>query len=255
MTHRRCGTCKFFEEGSLAGSGWCRHPQRQHIRHIVLVRRGELACRTGWDEDLWEPRQEPERPPLAVISGSWEANQSLFTGTQAPTFPTRPEIERINSLQQDSHISASQGENVPLITFSPNQSGETEPFPLLTEPVGGIEVETAAEPLLSAETPHEPHETLSSLPRICRTCRNFRPVDDGRFGWCGNPYAVPERQLVSADSLSCLRSFGSWWLPSDEWWLRQADISHHGQPAPLFEEFLRQLQEERRIERRRRASS
>ncbi|MFW6075939.1 MAG: hypothetical protein ACOC9Y_10110 [Chloroflexota bacterium] len=56
MTQRKCGTCKYFEEGGIAASGWCRHPERQELQHMVLVRKTELACRDGWDHDLWEPK-------------------------------------------------------------------------------------------------------------------------------------------------------------------------------------------------------
>lgn len=56
MTQRKCGTCRYFEEGGIAASGWCRHPERQELQHMVLVRKTELACRDGWDHDLWEPK-------------------------------------------------------------------------------------------------------------------------------------------------------------------------------------------------------
>lgn len=57
MTQRKCGTCRYFEEGGIAASGWCRHPDRQELQHMVLVRKTELACRDGWDHDLWEPKE------------------------------------------------------------------------------------------------------------------------------------------------------------------------------------------------------
>ncbi|MCS7051629.1 MAG: hypothetical protein NZL87_08455 [Thermomicrobium sp.] len=75
------------------------------------------------------------------------------------------------------------------------------------------------------------------------------------MGWCNNSFAFPERTMVHAETLACAGTIGSWWLPSDEWWLRQADISHHGQPTPHVDAFLRQLLRERQQERRRRASS
>jgi hypothetical protein len=58
LTQRKCGTCRYFEEGGIAASGWCRHPLRQDLQHMVLVRKTELACRKDWDNDLWEATGE-----------------------------------------------------------------------------------------------------------------------------------------------------------------------------------------------------
>jgi hypothetical protein len=140
------------------------------------------------------------------------------------------------------------------------QSGETEPFPLFSEdpaaraPAHGSEFEELSFESVVDDVPPDAQEILAALPRLCRTCRDFRPTGDGRTGWCANPYAFPERQQVQADSLACASTLGSWWLPSDDWWLQRADISHHGQPTPHVDEFLRQLLSERQS-RRRRASS
>lgn len=54
MVKRKCGTCKYFQDKGLANSGWCRHPERCDLQDMVLVRKAELACRNGWDRDLWE---------------------------------------------------------------------------------------------------------------------------------------------------------------------------------------------------------
>lgn len=67
MTQRKCGTCRHFEAGGIAASGWCRHPDRQDLQHMVLVRKSELACRNGWDEDLWEPRETADRMSGATV--------------------------------------------------------------------------------------------------------------------------------------------------------------------------------------------
>ena len=54
MSKRRCGTCRFYQEAGLAGSGWCHHPQRKTTSDImIMVRRNELACRDEWSHDLW----------------------------------------------------------------------------------------------------------------------------------------------------------------------------------------------------------
>lgn len=55
MVKRKCGTCRYFKDGGIAGSGWCNHPARRELHHMVLVRKTEIACRNNWDQDLWEP--------------------------------------------------------------------------------------------------------------------------------------------------------------------------------------------------------
>lgn len=55
MVKRKCGTCRHFKDGGIAGSGWCHHPARRELHHMVLVRKTELGCRNNWDQDLWEP--------------------------------------------------------------------------------------------------------------------------------------------------------------------------------------------------------
>jgi hypothetical protein len=62
MVKRKCGTCKYFQDQGLASSGWCRHPERCDIQDMVLVRKAELACRNGWDRDLWEPAAASDAP-------------------------------------------------------------------------------------------------------------------------------------------------------------------------------------------------
>jgi hypothetical protein len=44
--------------------------------------------------------------------------------------------------------------------------------------------------------------------------------------------------MVDADELPCLTSIGCWWLPNDDVWLEKADISAHGQPTPLVDQWL-----------------
>ena len=54
MTRRECGSCRFFEQSGIGESGWCRNQRCQEIVGIALVRRQELACRIGWDQDYYE---------------------------------------------------------------------------------------------------------------------------------------------------------------------------------------------------------
>lgn len=58
---RKCMNCRFFESNNMAGSGWCRHPDRVQLNNLVMVRKTELACRNTWDADLWEPQQAGRR--------------------------------------------------------------------------------------------------------------------------------------------------------------------------------------------------
>jgi hypothetical protein len=73
VVQRKCGTCRHFEEGGIAASGRCLHPLRRDLEQMVLVRRNELACRNGWDEDLWEPK-EAEPTPDSPSSGNTSAS-------------------------------------------------------------------------------------------------------------------------------------------------------------------------------------
>ncbi len=350
MSQRRCGTCRYFEEGGLAGSGWCRHPQRRDLQHMVLVRRSELACRAGWDQDLWEPKDNEQDlprlipisgedtlaverpavqpPPVSEPAGAGRGSLSPVSATgqdagSSPREPTRmipagpsagARAARLQSMAgtqeaerrpsdfplpggRDSatgtRIATARSSDTPfdpwpsadskrdaldpraaepagsavahetestwLARHGWQQSGETEPFhlPEVSAPVEVEEVEDRYDADESspgaAVSPRA--DGLPSLPQCCRTCRDFRPVGDGSQGWCGNPYAFPERTRVSADDLACYSSLGSWWLPTDDWWLQQADISHHGMPTPHVDEYLRQLRAERERARRRRVGS
>ena len=308
MSQRRCGTCRYFEEGTLAGSGWCRHPQRRDLQHMVLVRKSELACRAGWDQDLWEPKAsqadhpmlaarhadaaltfEPpplHRPPTAEpaegVATSGDRPQATPQSLATPIGPmarpdefdtlfprfleprqrteSRPEEPPGNTVPRPGRL-AEQRHDVPVPPVHGwFQSGETEPFPV-TEATPSAELSAFDDGLDELMGDDDARSTplgssiLPPLPRCCRTCRDFRPAGDGGNGWCSNPYAFPERVRVSADSLACYSSLGSWWLPSDDWWLQEADISHHGLPTPHVDEYLQQALAVREKVHRRRASS
>jgi hypothetical protein len=56
---RRCGTCVHHVSGANRCSGQCNHPVRRTEGSVaLLVRSAELACRTSWGSDLWEPQPE-----------------------------------------------------------------------------------------------------------------------------------------------------------------------------------------------------
>jgi hypothetical protein len=55
VNKRECGTCRFFEQSGIGETGWCRNARCKDIVGIALVRRQELACRIGWNDDFYEP--------------------------------------------------------------------------------------------------------------------------------------------------------------------------------------------------------
>ncbi|HEU5433258.1 MAG TPA: hypothetical protein VFU81_16450, partial [Thermomicrobiales bacterium] len=80
MSRQRCGSCRFFQEAGLAGSGWCHHPLRKTTSDLlIMVRKNELACRDAWSHSLWEP-------------GKYEADDAPATeGSDAgASFAARP---------------------------------------------------------------------------------------------------------------------------------------------------------------------
>lgn len=71
---RICGTCRYFRDCGVAGSGWCTHPERGDRDDLVLVRRADLACRDATGRSRWAgvdadaPRSVPRLPRgVAVI--------------------------------------------------------------------------------------------------------------------------------------------------------------------------------------------
>lgn len=66
MAKRKCGSCRYWRDCGVAGSGWCFHPERDELRDLVLVRKDELACRNAWDRDLWEPADDRPAPVMAT---------------------------------------------------------------------------------------------------------------------------------------------------------------------------------------------
>lgn len=70
VSKRRCGTCSFYQEAGLAGSGWCHHPQRKTTSDLlIMVRRNELACRDQWERDLWEEAARNADGEVAGVAG------------------------------------------------------------------------------------------------------------------------------------------------------------------------------------------
>jgi hypothetical protein len=99
----------------------------------------------------------------------------------------------------------------------------------------------------------------ASIPQCCQTCRDFRPAGNGQRGWCNNQWAFRHRRMVDADDIPCETSVGNWWIPGDEAWQGDFDISALGQPTPLMDRWFgrrtgHEEADDRQGERRRRSS-
>jgi hypothetical protein len=84
----------------------------------------------------------------------------------------------------------------------------------------------------------ETHRLWADIPRCCMTCRDFRPAGNGERGWCTNQWAFKHRRMVDADDRPCETSIGHWWIPGDEAWQGEFDISALGQPTPLMDKWF-----------------
>lgn len=92
MVKRKCGTCRFFQDQGLASSGWCRHPERCDIQDMVLVRKAELACRNGWDQDLWEPAAASDAPARMDDDSHLQIPDPSPPGRRAPARALVPAV-------------------------------------------------------------------------------------------------------------------------------------------------------------------
>jgi hypothetical protein len=111
LIHRKCGTCRFFEEGGIAASGWCRHPDRQDLQHMVLVRKTELACRDGWDHDLWEPKDDEHEEAISAPMHAGARSGSGHVQRDSPVNNGREtrNVDTVVSLEHDRSNRRSEG--------------------------------------------------------------------------------------------------------------------------------------------------
>ena len=134
VANPKCGTCRFFQENDLPGSGWCHHPQRKVSSDVkILVRRSELACRDDWSRSLWQPSTGGAGPDAAVARPS----------STGPLLPASAESLRA-VLNRDHSGSASAGEDVLLsegrIVSESQETWEPPPRPF---PAGHFDPRTA----------------------------------------------------------------------------------------------------------------
>jgi hypothetical protein len=226
----------------------------------VTPRRADLEQRSNSVEPSPAERARNER------SSSIDDISQLLSRPRsngAPSAPPRsdPDIERFGSRQPTGSHLSSPPQDAPV---SGGRRGWTEPFETIDQPqLRATEVqrparaERAPEPrprtdrepdLRSQEMRQQPEPAkgapnpkLASMPQCCGTCRDFRPAEGGERGWCNNQYAFDHRRMVRRTDLACRSTIGDWWIPSDDWWMQQADYSHHGRPTPIVDDLLRQL--------------
>lgn len=67
MTERNCGNCRHFVRIESAATGHCTNPLVvSHQGQLVMYRAGEIGCRRGWKQDLWEASEDPVAATPAV---------------------------------------------------------------------------------------------------------------------------------------------------------------------------------------------
>lgn len=194
-------------------------------------------------------RLDPDPPPSLTWPSSTKRDVPARQGSQMEPPPAGAPKQRAEVMAAD-----------PLPPRS--RSGSTEPFAVLApEPKptpGELRVnarqipEPEARPSLpeNGEMQIRPPAAAGQIPRCCATCRDFRPAESGRSGLCNNRYAFDHRQMVPADGVACTSTIGDWWVPTDDWWMRRGDISHHGRPTPNVDEYLQRLLRNRKSARR-----
>jgi hypothetical protein len=67
VTERNCGNCRHFMRIENAATGHCTNPLVvSHQGQLVMYRAGEIGCRRGWKQDLWEAADEAGLPAAAA---------------------------------------------------------------------------------------------------------------------------------------------------------------------------------------------
>jgi hypothetical protein len=192
-------------------------PRRRGFLGSLLHRR-EAAARGELrrDDDLQAWETQPE-------SGVW------------PEPAAWPESEEAVAYAEPARVDHLRDELIPPRT---SHVVELPPFPYDADEEGGEDYLLADSVIGERE---EDDLGLSRVPRICETCRYLRPGANGPT--CGAVYAQTYMRIIDLQRLSCASSIGAWWLPSDEYWESRVDISHHGDPTPLLEQYAIRLEE------------
>lgn len=249
---RRCATCLYHRPGSSACTGCCTHPKRRPRTDVpILVRDNELACRTGWGRDLWEPSiaddmvvglltREPVAPERSLDDVSDDLLRQFF-GLSEVQIPDAPSIDRMGDEPSDPVPPEPAAQ---LATSTPRPESQatlrlTRAMPTRPEQAAHAVRhccrDGAAADVDEPGVPSDEDADLAGLPKTCHTCRDFVADAAGDGGWCGSAWAFATRHRVRADILSCQGSMGSWWLPHDDLWLTTADVARHDDPTPLLD--------------------
>jgi hypothetical protein len=134
VAKQKCGTCRFYQEAGLAGSGWCHHPLRKVSSDVmIMVRRNELACRDEWSESLWAPQQGSEVTEKSFLRPS-------HLGPTAPA-----SLENMRSLlRTNTTVSSSSLEGEDVLLSEGRIISETHESPVrLERPSAGFDPRTA----------------------------------------------------------------------------------------------------------------
>lgn len=184
VTQHKCGTCRYFEEGGFAGSGRCSHPLRKNIQQMVLVRKSELACRSDWADDLWEPKADAE--PVAI------ARNPRISADGAPGDDTRQYTDRVTAVGvAPSRSAASDG-----ATHSRSDSARVDSEPWLADR-DSREADADSEPV-----PAKPDVTQETEPQDGSLNRDWR---EQRYNLPAREPRSPESQRSGAESASTPR--------------------------------------------------
>ena len=91
MTERNCGTCRHFVRIESAATGHCTNPLVvSHQGQLVMYRAGEIGCRRGWKQDLWEAADGIDDSVAAAPSDEQgpDYGRAAAWADSAPTRPT-----------------------------------------------------------------------------------------------------------------------------------------------------------------------
>jgi hypothetical protein len=222
----------------------------------VTPRRTDIEKRASRVEPAPVPRPRPRDEHSSDIDDLSHL-LSRPTSREAPSAPPSkdPDIERFGAKHPTVSAAPPPSQDAPI---SGGRRGWTEPFETAHQPPKRSAETPRSQRLESEPETHQPvqrqqpepakvalNAKLASMPQCCGTCRDFRPAEGGERGWCNNPYAFDHRRMVRKNDLACRSTIGDWWIPSDDWWMQQADYSHHGRPTPIVDDLLRQLLDSR----------
>jgi hypothetical protein len=222
------------------------------------------AAAGAWGETIWSreapwagddvlldplPEPKPRRRGIfgsllhrreAAQSGHLSREEEMRSWESADSRESWPQTEPWRAEQPGAYAEPAYTEESRDDLFVPRTGdlAQLPPFPYDTDEESGEDY------LLADSTFGEREEDeldTARLPRICETCRYLKPGPTGPT--CGAVYAQTYQRRIDLQRLSCASSIGAWWLPSDEYWESRVDISHHGEPTPLLEQYAIRLEE------------